>query len=80
MIDDIVIFLNISDENNNNDYERLPPSSKTVLNNNNLNSSLFDSSNSINDAETNPNQFTIQINQLPAGRAQQKINYFLASS
>jgi hypothetical protein len=81
MIDDIVIFLNISDENNNNDYERLPPSSKTVLNNNNLNSSLFDSSNSINDeTETNPNQFTIQINQLPAGRAQQKINYFLASS
>lgn len=79
MIDDIVInFLNISDENNNNDYERLPPSSKTVLNNNNLNSSLFDSSNSINDqTQTNPDQFTIQINQLPAGRAQQKNKLFL---
>jgi hypothetical protein len=55
---------------------------KPFLNNNNLNSSLFDSSNSINDeTETNPNQFTIQINQLPAGREHsKKINYFLASS
>jgi hypothetical protein len=53
---------------------------KPFLNNNNLNSSLFDS-NSINDeTETNPNQFTIQINQLPVGRAQQKNKLFLMSS